>query len=112
MIELVRCPQCPGFLQASSSRCPHCDAAARPAPSRLGRGMRALLAIAGTGSMALTLMACYGSPCAGSNDCYEPDLPDLSVGVDLAAHDLAEVDDVDGGTHDLAEVDVDGWTHD
>jgi hypothetical protein len=100
MTELTRCRRCPGFLQRLSPRCPHCGAAA----SRLGRRVRALLAIAGSGSMALTLMACYGSPCATGDDCIGPPVgPDLSVQLDMSTRDLA--------TRDLAEND-DGGSHD
>ncbi len=96
MIPLTRCTRCPGFLQASAARCPHCGAT--PPMSRLGRRLRALLVIAGSSSMALTLMACYGSPCVSADNCIEPPAPDLSAQVDMAPRDLG--DDGDGGSHD------------
>jgi hypothetical protein len=81
---LIRCSDCSGFMIPSASACPHCGSHFR---SRLGRRLAALLAIAGTGSMALTLMACYGSPCASDPEaCHVPPSNDLSVqvGADLA----------------------------
>lgn len=69
-MTLTSCDSCAGFLPPTASACPHCGAAvAAPATGR-GLGGK-LLAAAGSGMVALTLMACYGG---GPDDyCYDDD---------------------------------------
>jgi hypothetical protein len=72
MDELIGCSECGGFLGSNAAVCPHCDA--RPAPRRRGR-WGVLLGLAGSASLGLTMMACYGAPpqCEpGSEGCGDP----------------------------------------
>jgi hypothetical protein len=74
MDSLTTCSACGGFLPATAAACPHCDAR----PSRRRR-LAVLLGLAGSASLGLTMMACYGGPamCGGSAG-YCPDNPDAS----------------------------------
>jgi len=72
-MTLTSCDSCAGFLPPSASTCPHCGAASTVAKGK-GIGGK-ILAAAGTGMVALTLMACYGggpdNGCDNDNDGYE-----------------------------------------
>ena len=59
MDQLIQCSRCAGFLGSHSEVCPHCEA-----PPARGRGRRwvAFLGLAGSASLGLTMMACYGAP--------------------------------------------------
>ena len=59
MPALHACPACAGFVPASRSTCPHCDAAITP--PRGHRLARVLVSMIGAGAMSVTLMACYGA---------------------------------------------------
>jgi len=79
MDELVVCSGCGGFMNAGAAACPHCDV--RPSPGRRRR-WAVLLGLAGSASLGLTLMACYGAPVCrepGPNGCV---MPQDSGGVD------------------------------
>jgi hypothetical protein len=79
-----QCPRCSGFVPLN--RCPHCGVALRP-------WLWKVAALLGSSAAAMTLMACYGSPCVGGQ-CYEPQ-DDLSA----APVDMSPPID-DGGTTD------------
>lgn len=66
MMKLGQCEHCQGFLPRGAMRCPHC------AKRALTKKLCAVGATLGAGSLAFTLMACYGAPpCPdGSRDCY------------------------------------------
>lgn len=58
MTGLTSCSSCGGFAPATARRCPHCETSIAT-----GSGFaRKLLAVAGGGAVAVTLMACYGMP--------------------------------------------------
>lgn len=60
MSLLLSCSSCSGLIPGSG-RCPNCGAAqARGSALRLM--VRSVLALAGAGVAAITLMACYGMP--------------------------------------------------
>jgi hypothetical protein len=56
----------------------------------------ALLALAGTSGVALTLMACYGSPCASDPEACKGPPQDMSIPVD-SGHGPSPDGGVDGG---------------
>jgi hypothetical protein len=68
MMRLVQCSRCQGFLPRGKDTCPHC------ARRALTKKLCAVGATLGAGSLAFTLMACYGMPpCPdGSRDCHRP----------------------------------------
>lgn len=131
MTTLTACPSCDGFLPPAASSCPHCDAqvtvkTGSPFLSRLARGV---LAVAGGGTIALTLMACYGIPpcdeaedqdgdgfgesCGLGFDC-DDDNPDIHQGADDPEGDGVDqncdgvdgvADEGDGGVGDGGEPD-------
>ncbi len=74
MDSLTTCSACGGFLPSAAAVCPHCDAR----PSRRRR-LAVLLGLAGSASLGLTMMACYGGPamCGGSAG-YCTDDPDAA----------------------------------
>lgn len=101
MKRMNRCRHCSGFMIASASHCPNCAA---KGPSALSRRLFKILGFIGLGTMSMTLMACYGSPCVSDkNGCHElePPAPDMSVPVDMTpvvAHDPdAGLGNPDGG---------------
>lgn len=62
MQNLEPCVSCGGFMPRAGL-CPHCGEVAQPRPqSRMGRFAPRLLQAAIGGSLAMTLMACYGAP--------------------------------------------------
>lgn len=69
-MSLTACPSCEGFLPPAASACPHCDVQlSKASPPFLSRLARGVLGLAGGGTIALTLMACYGAPpCDESED--------------------------------------------
>jgi hypothetical protein len=74
MDKLMTCSRCGGFLGPDGGACPHCQAP--PAPSRRRR-VAVLLGLAGSASLGLTMMACYGGPpCTGQDKCAP--LPDAN----------------------------------
>jgi len=75
MGRLVTCAGCGGFLDATAALCPHCGV--QPTPARRRR-WAVLFGLAGSASLGLTMMACYGGPpCEGaSGKCT--DLPDAT----------------------------------
>ena len=68
MNELMTCSGCGGFLGSSDEVCPHCDAR----PSRSRRRLALLAGLAGSASLGLTMMACYGGPVCDSPYCVPP----------------------------------------
>jgi hypothetical protein len=68
MTRLEQCGDCRGFLPRGATKCPHC------ARKTLTKKLCAVGATLGAGSLAFTLMACYGMPpCPdGSRDCHRP----------------------------------------
>ncbi|HEX4456854.1 MAG TPA: hypothetical protein VIA18_02740 [Polyangia bacterium] len=104
MKRMNRCRHCSGFMIASASHCPNCTA---KGPSVLRRRVYKILGFIGLGTMSMTLMACYGSPCASDkNGCRELEPPDMSAQTDmsmpadmtqLVAHDPDAGLDSDGG---------------
>jgi hypothetical protein len=60
MDNLISCSRCAGFMTTTAAACPHCEAR----PSRRRR-IAVLLGLAGSASLGLTLMACYGCPEGG-----------------------------------------------
>ena len=71
MTKLAQCESCRGFLPRGAAKCPNCS-------SHVGRALTKKLcavgATLGAGSLAFTLMACYGmAPCPdGTRDCHRP----------------------------------------
>ncbi len=86
MIQLANCTQCKGFLGLAALECPHCSAPV----SRIRKAAIALATIAGGGAVSMTMMACYGSPCA--SDSNSPACKDylnyLDAGPDASADDI------------------------
>lgn len=84
MGELARCEGCGGFLNATAAVCPHCDA--RPS-RRQRRRWVVLLGLAGSASLGLTMMACYGAPpCEpGKGNCPKSSDTTTDTGVDGSA---------------------------
>jgi hypothetical protein len=68
MDSLTTCSHCAGFVPATATACPHCDT--RQARSRRRR-LAVLFGLAGSASLGLTLMACYGCPPGSCGD-YDP----------------------------------------
>ena len=66
--KLTQCDHCKGFLPRGATKCPNCSRRA------LTKKLCALGATLGAGSLAFTLMACYGMPpCPdGTRDCHRP----------------------------------------
>jgi hypothetical protein len=58
MDALTTCSRCDGFLTATAAACPHCEAPRTRRRRRLG----VLIGLAGSASLGLTMMACYGAP--------------------------------------------------
>jgi len=75
MGKLMTCSACGGFLDATAAACPHCDA--RPTPERRRR-WAILLGLAGSASLGLTMMACYGGPTCDGEHGRCVDLPDAT----------------------------------
>ncbi|MBS2032353.1 MAG: hypothetical protein JST54_30920 [Deltaproteobacteria bacterium] len=63
-MALEICGGCQGLLPRSAERCPNCQRSVTPVALRWAKG---IAAAAGSGVAAVTLMACYGVPCAGAN---------------------------------------------
>src|SRR5690242_20629035 len=68
MTKLAQCESCRGFLPRGAVKCPNCSRRA------LTKKLCAVGATLGAGSLAFTLMACYGmAPCPdGTRDCHRP----------------------------------------
>ena len=66
MMKLTQCGSCQGFLPRGAAKCPNCSKRA------LTKKLCAVGATLGAGSLAFTLMACYGmAPCPdGTRDCH------------------------------------------
>ena len=57
-------------MASTAAVCPHCDAR----PSRSRRRLGLLVGLAGSASLGLTMMACYGGPvCDGPKCAIPPD---------------------------------------
>jgi hypothetical protein len=90
-MRLRQCPRCTGFV--TSNRCPHCGATLWP---RLWK----LAALLGSSAAAMTLMACYGSPCArGDEECFPPQEDLSAVPADMT-RPAADIAISDGGATD------------
>src|SRR5688572_19529276 len=76
MTKLTQCGSCQGFLPRGAVKCPHCSRRA------LTKKLCAVGATLGAGSLAFTLMACYGmAPCPdGTRDCHRPPRTDTEGG--------------------------------
>ena len=83
MNELMACGGCGGFLGPSDAVCPHCGA--RP-PRKGLRRVGVLLGLAGSASLGLTMMACYGCP-PGDCRAEPPDANADTTGADGGAPD-------------------------
>jgi len=72
MSKLMICSGCEGFIPAGRQSCPNCA----PGFSRsLRDSMKTVLTALAGSAMAVTLSACYGSPCAGADgDCFMPEV--------------------------------------
>lgn len=93
-MTMTSCDSCNGFVPPAADRCPCCEAAV--APPRWRRLGRALLAVAGGGTIAVTLMACYGAP--AQRRPVAPTPPTADAGPDQATPDAgaASPDDTSG----------------
>ena len=95
MNEIRVCNQCQGFIPEHRQSCPNCatEEFSIPAPIK-----GAFTLVAGS-VMAVTLSACYGSPCAGSAEC----------GLVVTPMDVCDSDDAIDADEDgfCAEVDCD-----
>ena len=87
MNQLMACSGCGGFLGSSDAVCPHCDAQ----PSRTRRRLGLLVGLAGSASLGLTMMACYGGPVCDFDGCVPPN---------TNADANADATGVDGGAPD------------
>jgi len=63
---------CGGLIPSSASSCPHCGASRRSAVTTVAK---TLLGVAAGGSVAITLMACYGPPPRAMEDARPPKTP-------------------------------------
>ncbi len=81
-MTMTSCDSCSGFVPPAANRCPCCEAAV--APQRWRRLGRALLAVAGSGAVAVTLMACYGAPAQ-----YHPVAPQPPAAADAGPDQVA-----------------------
>ena len=89
MDKLILCSCCGGFLDRNAAVCPHCDAQ----PTRGTRARWAVvLGLAGSASLGLTLMACYGAPLC------EPRSKGCTETVDAGTSALTAGGDADAGT--------------
>ncbi|MBL8607529.1 MAG: hypothetical protein JNL38_09425 [Myxococcales bacterium] len=84
MESLPSC-SCGGFVPARASACPHCGATVT---GRVAKVAKAILGVAAGGSVAVTLMACYGPPPRSMED-TRPPIPPSSADVPRAAPDAA-----------------------
>ena len=77
MNELMSCVGCGGFSNVTAASCPHCGARM---PRARRRRIAVLLGLAGSASLGLTMMACYGAPpCEpGTPGCMKT--PDAAAG--------------------------------
>ena len=72
----MTCVGCAGFMNATDAVCPHCGV--QPTPARRRR-WAILFGLAGSASLGLTMMACYGGPpCEGGAGKCAP-LPDATT---------------------------------
>jgi hypothetical protein len=71
----MTCSGCGGFVNATDATCPNCGA--QPTPERRRR-WAILLGLAGSASLGLTIMACYGAPPCGDNAGKCTSLPDAN----------------------------------
>lgn len=55
-------------MASTAAVCPHCDAR----PSRSRRRLALLAGLAGSASLGLTMMACYGGPVCDGAKCAPP----------------------------------------
>jgi hypothetical protein len=83
MDSLTTCSDCAGFLPSTAAACPHCEA--RQARSRRRR-LAVLFGLAGSASLGLTLMACYGCP-PDSNGCLDFSNPNTDANADTTGSD-------------------------
>lgn len=67
MMKLTQCGSCQGFLPRGATTCPHCSRRA------ITKKLCAVGATLGAGSLAFTLMACYGAAACpdGTRDCFK-----------------------------------------
>jgi hypothetical protein len=65
--DLLSC-SCGGLIPPKSSACPHCGAAT----SRIASIAKKVIGVAAGGSVAVTLMACYGPPPRSMEDASKP----------------------------------------
>jgi hypothetical protein len=74
MTKLSQCGSCQGFLPRDAEKCPHCSRSLPFGKRALTKKLCAVGATLGAGSLAFTLMACYGmAPCPdGTRDCHRP----------------------------------------
>ncbi len=67
---------CGGLVPSSTTTCPHCGASAPSgAKASATKVAKALLGVAAGGSVAITLMACYGPPPRAMEDARPPTPP-------------------------------------
>ena len=74
MNSIMTCNECSGFIPSTEAACPNCSTA-MPISKWVGP-MKAVVTIVTGTALAMTLSACYGSPCArGGNACHFDEEP-------------------------------------
>ncbi len=84
---LLSCVSCEGFVPTNLSACPHCGAESLEVKttSKLGGMVRSFAAVATSGALAVTLMACYGGP---PSDFVDADADGYDASIDCNDSDL------------------------
>jgi len=74
MNSILTCNECSGFIPSTEASCPNCSTSV--SISKWIGPLKAVVTVATGAALAMTLSACYGSPCAaGGNDCHFNDRP-------------------------------------
>ena len=103
--ELATCDGCGGFVPVGAPTCPHCSS--REPFLAAGSLVRIGIGLFGGSALAMTLMACYGAPCAddGSGGCrdYSGDTG-ADADADADAGDAADAADADAKETGSSEI--------
>ncbi len=102
MATLSICDSCAGFLAPRTAVCPHCGHTPTRSPKARIPGGK-LLSAACSGAVALTLMACYGSPPQGPPPACPDRDGDGFYGGPCHQNVPADCDDKDPAVHPGAE---------